>query len=221
MRIDCILFPDFCQTHNGGHVNILDDTRPSGEPPPFAPPMRPTDERLGDPEAHNREPGMRDDHTHAHLITHARPTLWDPEKEAPVSSTSEERERRTVCGVAERGTAAGYRADGGQRRDGVGGWVRAHGGDYADAQSKGFGLTLLHTETSGAIAGALDALLRRYDRLSRAVGTVDTTEYGQSPASPRTYYRHHLAAHSAAVVFADVVTIHDDVQHLGSQLTRA
>ena len=134
---------------------------------------------------------------------------------------TEERERRTVCGVAERGTAAGYRADGGQRRDGVGGWVRAHGGDYADAQSKGFGLTLLHTETSGAIAGALDALLRRYDRLSRAVGTVDTTEYGQSPASPRTYYRHHLAAHSAAVVFADVVTIHDDVQHLGSQLTRA
>ena len=66
------------------------------------------------------------------------------------------------------------------------------------------------TETSGAVSATVDALYRRYDRISREPGTVDYTTYGASRASPTTFYRHHLAAHAAAVVFTDAATLVDD-----------
>ena len=90
------------------------------------------------------------------------------------------------------------------------GWVAAHDGDYSDAVAKGFGVTLLATETSGAVSATVDALYRRYDRISREPGTVDYTAYGVSRTSPRTFHRHHLAAHAAAVVFTDAATLVDD-----------
>ena len=93
-------------------------------------------------------------------------------------------------------------------------------GDYADARSKGYGNTLLLTETSGAIAPAFDALLRRYARLAREHGTVDYTVYGESRSSPRDFYRHHLAAHSQAVVFADVSTLLDAAANKAYWLAR-
>ena len=64
--------------------------------------------------------------------------------------------------------------------------------DYADALRKGFGVSLLISETTGAVDPAFDAVLRRYSRLSRAPGTKDYTQYGLSPSSPHDYYRHHL-----------------------------
>ena len=93
--------------------------------------------------------------------------------------------------------------------------------DYADALSKGFGVSLLVTESTGAVSPALDALLRRYSRLSRAPGTTDHTRYGVSPASPRDFYRHHLAAHSAAVGHADAVVLLKQAATLGHALTGA
>ena len=37
---------------------------------------------------------------------------------------------------------------------------------------------------------------------------MDSTVYGVARSSPQRFYAHHLAAHSSAVVFADVVTLH-------------
>ena len=79
--------------------------------------------------------------------------------------------------------------------------------DYADALSKGFGVTLLVAETTGAISRAFDLLLRRLSKLATAPDTVDHTRYGLAPSSPRGFYRHHLAQHSAAVTHADAVTV--------------
>ena len=132
---------------------------------------------------------------------------------------TEERLRRTVCGVTERGLPTDYRADGGQRRDGLGGWIKARDGDYVDALRKGYGLTLLVTETTGAITPTFDALYRRYNKLSREPGTADYTVYGESRSSPQDFYRHHLAAHSAAVVFADVCSILNEASSVGFRAT--
>ena len=98
-----------------------------------------------------------------------------------------------MYGVTERGLPTDYRADGGQRRDGLGGWIKARDGDYVDALRKGYGLTLLVTETTGAITPTFDALYRRYNKLSREPGTADYTVYGESRSSPQDFYRHHLA----------------------------
>ena len=61
----------------------------------------------------------------------------------------------------------------------------------------------------GAVSPAYDALLRRYARLAREAGVVDYTVYGESRSSPQDFYLHHLSAHSAAVVYADVDTLLD------------
>ena len=42
--------------------------------------------------------------------------------------------------------------------------------------------------------------------------------YGASRASTRSYYQHHIAAIAAAIVFADVSTIHATAAHLSALL---
>ena len=85
------------------------------------------------------------------------------------------------------------------------GWVgESTDHDYAHALSLGTPVTLLVAETTGAVSAAFDTLLRHLGRLARSKGTVDHTGYGTARSSPRDFYRHHLSAHSAAVVFADV-----------------
>ena len=69
---------------------------------------------------------------------------------------------------------------------------------------------MIATETSGAVCASYDATLRRYDRVSREPGTHDYSAYGTSRSSPATFYAHHLAAHSAAVVFTDAATVLED-----------
>ena len=49
---------------------------------------------------------------------------------------------------------------------------------------------------------------------------MDTTRYGVARSSPATFYRHHLAAHSAAVVHADATTILNTVASLSFFLTQ-
>ena len=121
--------------------------------------------------------------------------------------------RYTVLGARERGTPDAYTREWRTPLTPTSawhGWVAAHDGDYSDAVVKGFGVTLMATETSGAVSATLDAMLRRYDRISREPGTADYTTYGASRTSPGTFYRHHLAAHAAAVVFTDAATLVDD-----------
>ena len=85
--------------------------------------------------------------------------------------------------------------------------------DYADAQSRGNPTTLLATESTGAISPTFAPSTAR-----RAPGAIDHTRYGESRASPRQFYAHHLAAISCAIVRADAMTIHDAADAMGVEL---
>ena len=63
--------------------------------------------------------------------------------------------------------------------------------------------TLLDTETTGALFPTIDRALRELGRHARAPTTHDSTRYGLSRSSPRTFLAHHRAAISAAIVLAD------------------
>ena len=113
---------------------------------------------------------------------------------------TEELLRGQVLGLAARGSPDDRPLD---RRTGAG-RVDAKGGDYADARSKGTAVTLLATESSGALSHCTVRLIRR---LAAHVATPeghDATAYGLSPPSPQSFYRHHLSAISSAIVHADV-----------------
>ena len=76
-----------------------------------------------------------------------------------------------------------------------------------DCQKKGNQAILYTTDTYGASAPPLNATLGHLDRCSHLPGTIDSTVYGQSRGSPRTFYAHHLAAISASIVYADAETL--------------
>ena len=89
---------------------------------------------------------------------------------------------------------------------------------YSSARSKGHGVTLITTENSGAISNDFNNTLHHYGKLAAALGTTDSTVYGASRASTRSYYQHHVATIAAAIVFADVSTIHATAAHLSALL---
>jgi hypothetical protein len=68
-------------------------------------------------------------------------------------------------------------------------------------------VTLLVTETTGALSPTFDHALRALGKHARAPTTHDSTRYGLSRSSPHTFLAHHRAAISAAVVLADATTI--------------
>ncbi len=68
-------------------------------------------------------------------------------------------------------------------------------------------MTLLVTETTGALSPTFDRALRALGKHARAPTTHDSTRYGLSRSSPHTFLAHHRAAISAAVVLADATTI--------------
>lgn len=90
--------------------------------------------------------------------------------------------------------------------------------DYADAQRRGNPVTLLHTETTGALSATLSQCLTALDQLSRARGSHDSTCYGLARASPRTFLAHHTAAISTAIVQADALTVVNHAAHLSFML---
>ena len=128
---------------------------------------------------------------------------------------TEESLRRENFGVTERGTPGTSPFN---RLSGEG-WLRECGGDYSDAISKHIRVNLYVAEPSGAVCPGLDATLRRLGRLSRAPATKDLTCYGRAASSPRDFYRHYLAWHAAAVVFADVEAILNDAAAMSFRLT--
>ena len=129
---------------------------------------------------------------------------------------TEEALRSTVLGLQARGSPD----EGPMNRRTGAGWVAAttdH--DYADAIAKGHGVTLLGTESTGALFVALVLLLRVHAKLATAPGTQDSTVYGTARASPKSYYAHHTAAISSAVVGADAQTIVNEAAHLSFLLS--
>jgi hypothetical protein len=60
----------------------------------------------------------------------------------------------------------------------------AYNGQYADALSKGVGVSLLVAETTGALAASFMTILRLLARQTRLPGATDNTRYGEGRASP-------------------------------------
>ena len=85
--------------------------------------------------------------------------------------------------------------------------VAACYGQYADALSKGVGVSLLVAETTGALAASFMTILRLLARQTRLPGATDNTRYGEGRASPRSFLTHHVANISTAIQAADAQTI--------------
>ena len=88
-------------------------------------------------------------------------------------------------------------------------------GHYSDAIAKGHGVHLLVTESSGAMSAPLVAILRALAQCVKLPDACDTTVYGSSRAAPRSFYPHHLAAISAAIVQADALALTNAAQTMG------
>ena len=84
--------------------------------------------------------------------------------------------------------------------------------DYADAQRRGHPVTLLVTETTGALSPTFDRALRALGKHAHARRPPMTppahpvSRYGLSRSSHRTFLAHHRAAISAAVVLSQTVS---------------
>ena len=76
-----------------------------------------------------------------------------------------------------------------------------------DTLAKGHGVILLGCESTGALFTAFALLLKTLGRAAAAPGTHDSTVYGSGRASPQSFYAHHVAAISSAVVHADALTV--------------
>ena len=88
-----------------------------------------------------------------------------------------------------------------------------------DAQARGNPVTLHAAESTGAVSSTFDAAYRALDKMSRLKTTHDSTVYGVARSSPRTFYAHHMTAHSHAVVMADAVTVCTHATALAFQLS--
>ena len=108
-----------------------------------------------------------------------------------------------VFGQTARGDPNGRQLD---RRSGEG-FVKAEKGQYSDALSKGNNVHLLASESTGALSGPFVKLLKTLDKLAKSPEGHDSTVYGLGRASPQSFFRHHVAAISSAIVCADALAI--------------
>ena len=105
------------------------------------------------------------------------------------------------------------------RRTGAPGRVDAAPGDYADAKAKGHTVHLLATESTGAVSSAVIKLLHALAKSTQTAEGHDSTVYGNSRASPRSFFPHHLAAISSAIVLADALAVRNRAASLACSLT--
>ena len=94
-------------------------------------------------------------------------------------------------------------------------------GHYSDGAAKGHGTHLLVTEPSGACNLALTRLLRDTSKAIGLPGIHDSTVYGTSRASTRSFFSHHLAAISSAIVNSDALTLLNHASNAAFMLTLA
>ena len=127
---------------------------------------------------------------------------------------TEEDLRAMVFGVTEGLGPSGTR----DRTTGVG-HVNGRRGHYADAISKGHGVALLHTETTGAVAMPFVLLLRILASIVRRPGASDATVYGSSRSSTRSFLVHHLAAVSSSILFHNSVIVQAAAKALSHHVT--
>ena len=122
-----------------------------------------------------------------------------------------------MLGLKARGTPADRPLD---RRSGEG-RVHARDGDYADALKKGHRVHLLVSESTGALSRGITTLLSCLAKAVRAPEGHDSTVYGTGRASPKSFYTHHVAAISSAIVRADALLVRNAAASLAFQLAHA
>lgn len=94
-------------------------------------------------------------------------------------------------------------------------------GAYSDGVAKGHGVHLLVSEPSGACDPATVRLLRDTSKAVGLPGIHDSTIYGSSRASTQSFFYHHLASISSAIVRSDALTLLNHAAHESFQLTLA
>ena len=99
------------------------------------------------------------------------------------------------------------------------GRVDATPGHYDDALTKGNIVHLLATESTGALSPDVIRLLRELAKTAQGTSGHDSTVYGLSRASPKSFFPHHLAAISSAIVCADARSIRNHAASLATQLS--
>ena len=78
---------------------------------------------------------------------------------------------------------------------------------------------LFAVETTGAVADHGVRFLRSLSKQARTPGHTDGTVYGSSRLATRSFFIHHLAAISSAIVCADARSIRNHAASLATQLS--
>ena len=128
----------------------------------------------------------------------------------PLTATSSPRATNTAEKAVARVLGHPGRGQHGEPWDRVNGtgYVAACDGDYADAISvKRFPVRLFMSESYGTVSKASAEYIGWLYRDARKQRHPDTTVYGSHRASPRSFYSHHLAAISHAIVIAEALSI--------------
>ena len=99
--------------------------------------------------------------------------------------------------------------------------MHARAGDYAHALKKGHRVHLLVSESTGALSRAVTTLLSCLAKAVRAPEGHDSTVYGTGRASTKSFYTHHVAAISSAIVRADALLVRNAAASLAFQLAHA
>jgi hypothetical protein len=76
---------------------------------------------------------------------------------------------------------------------------------------------LLATESTGALSHPVILLLKTPAKGTQGTAGHDSTQYGLGRASPQSFFPHHLAAISSAIVRADALSIRNNAASLAFQ----
>ena len=80
---------------------------------------------------------------------------------------------------------------------------------------------LLAAESTGALSRGVTSLLTMLAKSVRGPDGHDSTTYGTGRASPKSFYMHHLAAISSAIVRADALTLRNAAASLAFTLAHS
>ena len=91
------------------------------------------------------------------------------------------------------------------RTTGVG-FVAPYAGDYR-GRAPHVPLTLVHSETTGALSPESLKSIAHLDKLANKPAHRDGTQYGSRRGATRSFRRHHTSEISSAIVYADAETL--------------
>ena len=118
--------------------------------------------------------------------------------------STEEKYRVMTLGCAERG-----RQSEGPFNHWTGkGWVKAQKGHYHDGiVNKKAKIVPMIVEATGGVAPHSRSQVKRYTGRAKGAGAIDRTKYGETRASTKSYYVHHMQRISKAAVYFDARAI--------------